>query len=175
MIFLCEFSMNLYKQYLTSNKTTKTIWVVQSTRGYEFWSSKLCEGDLITCRICIPNEFWSTFEALHIIGLFSDHVLKMKFGPLSNCRQNELWSTFDFRCNHWYESGAKFILAAIWKWTKLHFKHVIWESPEHMWRLAGGSKFIRYAYPAREKVSFTHFTGSKFIPSGRLYEINCAQ
>ena len=136
------------------------------TRWYEFWSSKLCEGDLITCMICIPNEFWSTFEALHIIGLFSDHVLKMKFGPLSNCRQNELWSTFDFRCNHWYESGAKFILAAIWKWTKLHFKHVIWESPEHMWRLAGGSKFIRYAYPAREKVSFTHFTGSKFIPSG---------
>ena len=100
-----------------------------NTRWYEFWSSKLCEGDLITCRICIPNEFWSTCEALHIIGLFSDHVFKMKFGPLSNCSKNELWSTFDFRCNHWYESGAKFIFRAIWKWTKLHFKHVIREQP----------------------------------------------
>ena len=54
-----------------------------NTRGYELWSSKVCEGDLITCRICIPNELWSTCEALYIFRLFSDHVLKINFAPLS--------------------------------------------------------------------------------------------
>ena len=70
-----------------------------------------------------------TLIHLRGIRLFSDHVFKIKFGPLSNCSKNELWSTFDFRCNRWYESGAKFIFRAIWKWTKLHFKHVISEQP----------------------------------------------
>ena len=32
-------------------------------RGYEFWSSKVCKGNLIICRIFKPNEFWSTCEA----------------------------------------------------------------------------------------------------------------
>ena len=32
-----------------------------------------------------------------------------------------------FRCNPWYESGAKFIFWAIWKWIKLYFKHMMWE------------------------------------------------
>ena len=125
------------------------------TRWYEFWSSKLCEGDLITCRICIPNEFWSTCEALHIIGLFSDHVFKMKFDPLSNSRQNEFCSTFVPMIASKIKSGSKFILAAIWKWIKLHFKHVIRKQPNNMLYLASGSKFIWYAYPTREKVSFT--------------------
>ena len=92
------------------------------TRWYEFWSSKLCEGDLITCMICIPNEFWSTFEALHIIGLFSDHVLKMKFGPLSNCRQNELCSTFVPMIASKIKSGSKFIFGTIWKWINLYYE-----------------------------------------------------
>ena len=33
------------------------------TLGYELWSSKVCEGDLITCRVCMRNELWSTCEA----------------------------------------------------------------------------------------------------------------
>ena len=120
------------------------------TRWYEFWSSKVCEGDLLTCWICIPNEFWSTCEASHIFGGFSDHVLKMKFGPLSNCRQNELCSTFVPMIASKIKSGSKFILAAIWKWIKLYFKHVIRKQPNNMLYLASGSKFIWYAYPTRD-------------------------
>ena len=35
--------------------------------------------------------------------------------------EDEVWSTFDFRCNHKYKSGAMFIFRTIWKWIKLHF------------------------------------------------------
>ena len=61
-------------------------------KGYELWSSKVCGGDHITCWICMRIEL--------ISGLFSHRVFKMNFDPLSNCPKNELWSTFDFRCNH---------------------------------------------------------------------------
>ena len=47
------------------------------------------------------------------------------------------------------------------------------ESVENIQILASGSKLIQYAYPAREKVYFTHFTGSKFIPPGiNIFEIS---
>ena len=36
----------------------------------------------------------------------------------------------------------------------------------NMRRLATGSKFISHAYRTRDKVSFTYFTGSKFIAAG---------
>ena len=90
-----------------------------NTLGYELWSSKVCERDLIRCWRCMRNEFWSTCEALHIFGLY--HVFKIKFDPLSKHSNNGLWSAFDFRCNHWYKRGAKFIIRTIWKWIKLHY------------------------------------------------------
>ena len=53
--------------------------------GYEIWSNHVCEEDLITCWICMRNELWSGCKALHIFGLFSNHVFKINFDSLSHC------------------------------------------------------------------------------------------
>ena len=50
------------------------------------------------------------------------------------------------------------------------FEHVTSESVKNIWSLVRESKLIQYAYIAREKVSFAHFTGSNFIPSGSLVD-----
>ena len=69
-----------------------------------------------------------------MFGLFSDHVFKMKFDPLLNCR------TMNFDPFLIFE--AKFYFSNILKVDQTSFEHVVRKLPEHMLCLASGSKFI---------------------------------
>ena len=96
---------------------------------------------------------------------------------LSSRVQNKVWSTsimfekwtlLHFRI--WI--APKINLAR--KCSKVHFSSTLTVDQTSFWtrdkritrkmaRLEIGSKFISHSYPAHEKVSFTYFTGSKFI------------
>ena len=105
-------------------------------------SSKVFEGGLFTCWICLWNEFWSIYEASHIFVFFSNitcwkcstFVLmiapKIKSGSKFIFEQFESGSNFIF--NTWSETNPK-----IWNASQvnqssfhMHIQHVI-RSPSH--------------------------------------------
>ena len=123
---------------------------------------RICAGD----HPRVGYTWEMNFDPLarrHIFGLFSGHVFKMKFDPLSNCSKNELRSTFDFRSNHWYESGAKVIVRTFWKWIKLLYT---WsENNPKMWHLANGSKFISHVYQSSYRRVLQMMVTSTYLKS----------
>ena len=97
----------------------RKLWIF-SRYGFRVPKTKLLSGGMNFEPVKCVKE-----DPLARYCEFSDHVLKMKFDPLFKCSKNELCSTFDFRCNHWFESGSKFIFRTFQKWIKVHFEHVI--------------------------------------------------
>ena len=57
----------------------------RATKGYELWSSKVCEGDHMIWSLSRVEYACKNFDPLRGItfGLFSHHVFRMKFDPLS--------------------------------------------------------------------------------------------
>ena len=142
--------------HLESKRHSLLYATCDGTQWYEFWSSKLCEGDLITCRICIPNEFWSTCETLHLLlGCFLITWLKwslvhfqiaakMNFAPLSyqwlhrksKVDQNSFFGQFksgpNFILNTWSENQPNICDASQVDQSSfgMHIQHVR-RSPSH--------------------------------------------
>ena len=101
---------------------------VTDTKGYDLWSRKLCEGDHITCWICMRKELWSTCDAFHIFGLVTcskwslihfQIVRKMNFDPLS---------IFDAMIGTKVDQNPFF--RTIWKWIKFNLNTICEKIPK---------------------------------------------
>ena len=116
--------------------------------GYKLWSNKVCEETFSHAR----NPCLINFDLLARLYLF---LVK----SLITCSSLTLIHFRTFYCS---ENQ---------KWSKIDFEHVMRHYTEYRFSLASGSKLISQAFPACEKVSFTYFTGSKFLTLGKMANI----
>jgi len=109
--------------------------------GYEISSNHVFKEDLIMCWICMRNELWSGYKALHIFGLFSNNVFKINFDSLSYCSK----MIFDLLLIVDAIIGTKVEQSSFFEQFEsgsISFSHLMLEQSQNRYCPTGGSKFM---------------------------------
>ena len=151
--FWTRFECSTYEKYKNENETMFNILrlIIDLNLnifrlGQDFRVTRLLQGP-VACNIFVKSVYyWSGFKLnlayfiMMYLMVMSSINSKVKILRSISCKLS------GFRCNPWYESGAKFIFWAIWKWIKLYFKHMMWEKCIGWYRKISGKGSQTFFY-----------------------------